>query len=225
MVENLNPDDLVLCLISGGGSALLTAPADGLTLEDKQEVNRQLLASGAPIAAMNCLRKHLSMLKGGRLGVLAYPARVLSLIISDVPGDDPAVIASGPAVADPTTSADALAIVHRYGLTLAPRVTNYLMSSRSETPKPGDPRLARAEARIIADPARSLAAAAAFAKARGVTPISLGDRLEGEAREVGKQHAEEARRAPGSSVVLSGGETDRARSGAGDAAAAMPNIC
>ena len=207
MVENLDPDDLVLCLISGGGSALLAAPADGLTLEDKQEVNRQLLASGAPIAAMNCLRKHLSMLKGGRLAARAYPARVLSLIISDVPGDDPAIVASGPTVADPTNSADALAIVHRYGLALAPRVMDYLMSPRSETPKPGDPRLARAEARIIADPARSLAAAAAFAKARGMTPVSLGDRVEGEAREVGRRHAEEARRAPGSSVILSGGET------------------
>jgi hydroxypyruvate reductase len=207
MVENLNHDDLVLCLISGGGSALLAAPAEGLTLEDKQEVNRQLLASGAPIAAMNCLRKHLSMLKGGRLAVLAYPARVLSLIISDVPGDDPAIVASGPTVADPTTSADALAIVNRYGLTLAPRVLDYLKSARSETPKPGDPRLARAEARIIADPARSLAAAAALAKAQGVAPVSLGDRVEGEAREVGRQHAEEARRVPGSSIILSGGET------------------
>jgi hydroxypyruvate reductase len=207
MVENLNPDDLVLCLISGGGSALLAAPADGLTLKDEQEVNRQLLASGAPIAAMNCLRKHLSMLKGGRLAARAYPARVFSLIISDVPGDDPSLVASGPTVADPTTSADAVAIVRKYGLSFAPHVMDYLMSPRSETPKPGDPRLARAEARIIADPARSLAAAAAFAKARGLTPISLGDRVEGEAREVGRRHAEEARRAPGSSVILSGGET------------------
>ncbi len=207
MVENLTPDDLVLCLMSGGGSALLAAPADGLTLEDKQEVNRQLLASGAPISAMNCLRKHLSMLKGGRLAVRAYPARLLSLIISDVPGDDPAIVASGPTVADPTTSADALAIVSRYGLALAPRVMDYLRSPRSETPKPGDPRLAGAEARIIADPARSLAAAAAFAKARGVAPVSLGDRVEGEAREVGGATPRKSQRAPGSSVILSGGET------------------
>src|SRR4029078_6792648 len=157
MIENLNPDDLVLCLISGGGSALLAAPADGLTLKDEQEVKRQLLASSAPIAAMNCLRKHLSMLKGGRLAARAYPACVFSLIISDVPGDDPSLVASGPAVADPPTSADALAIVRKYGLSFAPHVMDYLMSPRSETPKPGDPQLARVEARIIADPARSLA--------------------------------------------------------------------
>ena len=207
MVENLNPDDLVLCLISGGGSALLAAPAEGLSLADKQEVNRQLLASGAPIAAMNCLRKHLSMLKGGRLAARAYPARSLSLIISDVPGNDPSVVASGPTVADPTTNADALAIVRKYGLDLAPHVMDFLMSSRSETPKPGDPRLARAEARIIADPSRSLASAAAFAQGRGLTPINLGDRVEGEAREVGRRHADEARRAQAPSVILSGGET------------------
>jgi glycerate 2-kinase len=207
MVENLNPDDIVLCLISGGGSALLAAPAEGLSLADEQEVNRQLLASGAPIAAMNCLRKHLSMLKGGRLAARAYPARILSLIISDVPGDDPSVVASGPTVADPTTSADALAIVRKYGLDLAPHVMDFLMSSRSETPKPGDPRLARAEARIIADPSRSLASAAAFARGQGLTPINLGDRVEGEAREVGRRHADEARRAQAPSVILSGGET------------------
>lgn len=205
MVEGLNPDDLVLCLISGGGSALLAAPAAGLTLADKQEVNRQLLASGAPIAEMNCLRKHLSMLKGGRLAARAYPARVVSLIISDVPGDDPAVIASGPAVADPTTSEEARAIIRKYGLDLPPRVMQFLSSPEAETPKPGDPRLAAAEAIIIATASQSLKAAARVAENSGWNVINLGDRVEGEARDVARMHA--VLTAGPHAVILSGGET------------------
>jgi glycerate 2-kinase len=205
MVEGLNPDDLVLCLISGGGSALLAAPAAGLTLADKQEVNRQLLASGAPIAEMNCLRKHLSMLKGGRLAARAYPARVVSLIISDVPGDDPAVIASGPAVADPTTSEEARAIIRKYGLDLPPRVMQFLSSPEAETPKPGDPRLAAAEAIIIATACQSLKAAARVAESAGWNVMNLGDRVEGEARDVACMHA--VLTAGPHAVILSGGET------------------
>jgi glycerate 2-kinase len=205
MAAGLNRDDLVLCLFSGGGSALLAAPADGLTLEDKQAVNRQLLASGAPISEMNCVRKHLSLLKGGRLAVRAYPARVLALIISDVPGDDPAVIASGPTIADPTTSEEARAIVAKYNLKLPSRVTNFLESPQSETPKPGDPRLITAEARIIAAPSQSLAAAARQAEAAGWQPLNLGDRIEGEAREVARRHAAIVSRPK--TVLLSGGET------------------
>ena len=155
MVEGLTSDDFVLCLISGGGSALLAAPAPGLTLADKQELNRQLLSSGAPIGEMNCVRKHLSALKGGRLAARAHPARVLSLVISDVPGDDPSTVASGPTVADPTTVADARAVIARYGLKLPAHIEVFLATPEAETPKPGDPRLARAETRIIAAPALS----------------------------------------------------------------------
>ena len=205
MVTGLSRNDLVLCLFSGGGSALLAAPADGLTLEDKQEVNRQLLASGAPISEMNCVRKHLSLLKGGRLAARAYPARVLALIISDVPGDDPAVIASGPTIADPSTSEEARAVVAKYNLKLPSRVTRFLESPQSETPKPGDPRLTTADARIIAAPSQSLAAAARQAEAAGWQPLNLGDRIEGEAREVARRHAAIVSR-PGT-VLLSGGET------------------
>jgi glycerate 2-kinase len=205
MVTGLSRDDLVLGLFSGGGSALLAAPADGLTLADKQEVNRQLLASGVPIGEMNCLRKHLSLLKGGRLAARAYPARVLALVISDVPGDDPAVVASGPTIADPSTNEEARAIVARYDLKLPSRVVKFLASPESETPKPGDPRLATAEARIIAAPSQSLAAAAARAEAAGWHPLDLGDRIEGEAREVARRHA--ALTAGPGTVILSGGET------------------
>lgn len=207
MVRGLTPDDLVLCLISGGGSALLAAPAPGLTLDDKRDINRQLLSSGAPIGEMNCVRKHLSALKGGRLGAAAYPARVVSLVISDVPGDDPAVVASGPTVADPTTRQDALEIVARYGLKLPPHVAAFLNSPEAETPKPGDPRLASAVTRMIAAPAQSLAAAAARARAKGLTVIDLGDRIEGESREVAAGHARLALETPAPAIILSGGET------------------
>lgn len=213
-VKGLTPDDLVLCLISGGGSALLTAPAAALTLDDKQEVNRQLLASGAPISEMNCVRKHLSRLKGGRLAAAAYPARVVSLIISDVPGDDASVVASGPTAADPTTAADALAIVRRRGLELPDRVMRFLHTPEAETPKPGDERLAAVENRLIATPARSLAAAARLADEAGYRVLDLGDRIEGEARAVAADHARLAQAIAGGghavkppAVVISGGET------------------
>ncbi len=214
LVQGLTADDLVLALISGGGSSLLTLPPDGLTLADKQAVNRALLRSGASIDEMNCVRKHLSAIKGGRLAAAAHPARVVTLLISDVPGDDPAIIASGPTVADPTTTADALAILGRYGIELPESVRTHLGRAAAETPKPGDPRLAGGEVRLIAAPQLSLEAAAAVARAAGVTPLLLGDAIEGEAREVGQVMAGIARSvrrhgqplaAP--AVLLSGGET------------------
>ncbi len=207
LVSGLTADDFVLCLISGGGSSLLAAPAAGLTLTDKQDLNRQLLSSGAPIGEMNCVRKHLSALKGGRLAARAHPARVLSLVISDVPGDDPATVASGPTVADPTTVADARAIIAKYGLKLPPHVEAFLATPEAETPKPGDPRLRRAETRIVAAPALSIAAAAEVAQAAGYHIVDLGDRVEGEAREVGRAHADVALKTKGPTVILSGGET------------------
>ncbi len=214
LVHGLSADDLVLALISGGGSALLSQPAPGLTLEDKQRINAALLKSGANIAEMNCVRKHLSAIKGGRLAAAAAPARVVSLLISDVPGDDPAVIASGPTVADPTTFADALAILEKYGITHPETAVAHLKRGQDETPKPGDPRMARAEAVIVARPQAALEAAAAAARAAGLTPVILGDSIEGEAREVALVHAGIARQvarhgqpAPAPAVLLSGGET------------------
>jgi glycerate 2-kinase len=214
LVEGLTADDLVLCLISGGGSALLTAPADGLTLADKQAVNAALLRSGAAIGELNCVRKHLSAIKGGRLALAAAPARVVSLLISDVPNDDPAVIASGPTVADPTTLADAIAILEKYRIAEPAGVLDFLRHRATETPKPGDPRLAHVENRILAAPQQSLEAAAALARAAGVAPLILGDSIEGEASEVARVHAAIARQcrrhgqpiAP-PCVLLSGGET------------------
>ena len=213
-VGGLGPDDLVLCLISGGGSALLPAPIAGLTLADKQALNRALLASGATISEMNCVRRHLSAIKGGRLAAACHPARVLTLAISDVPGDRPIDIASGPTVADPTTCADALALVRRYGIDLPPAAREALESGRGESVKPGDARLARAETRLVATPQRSLEAAAEVARAAGVVPVILGDAIEGEARDVGKVLAAIARQAAGRGqptappcVLLSGGET------------------
>jgi glycerate 2-kinase len=214
MVQGLGPDDLVLCLISGGGSALLPLPVPGLTLADKQQVNRALLRSGATISEMNCVRKHLSAIKGGRLGAACAPARVVTLLISDVPGDDPSVIASGPTVPDPTTSAEALAILKKYSITEPAVALEYLRRGHNETPKPGDPRLARSEAIMIGTPQASLEAAAKSAKAAGVAPLILSDAIEGEARDVALVHAAIARhvaahgqpaRAP--CVLLSGGET------------------
>jgi len=207
MVRGLSEDDLVLCLISGGGSALLAAPADGLTLADKQDVNRQLLASGAPIAAMNCVRKHLSALKGGRLAAAAYPAKVVSLIVSDIPGDDPSLVASGPTLADPSSRAEAMSHIARYGIRIPDRVAAWLADPASETPKPGDPRLARAETRIIAAPALSLKAAATVARNAGYEVVDLGDRVEGESRAVAREHAMLARGVARGTVILSGGET------------------
>ncbi len=207
MVQGLTSDDLVLCLISGGGSALLTAPAGSITLEEKQAVNKALLACGAPIGEMNTLRKHLSAIKGGRLAAAAYPAKVCSLIISDVPGDDPSTVASGPTVADHTTRADALAIVEKYRLDVAPSVRAFLESDASETPKSGDMRLANADTRMIATPEMSIEAAASVARDAGYRVIDLGDDLEGEAREVGAAHAEMALETKGPAIILSGGET------------------
>ena len=213
-VQGLGPNDLVLCLISGGGSALLSLPAPGITLEQKQAVNKALLRSGAAIDEMNCLRKHLSAIKGGRLAAAAAPAKLVSLLISDVPGDDPAVIASGPTVADPTSFADALAILDKYGIDAPAAVRAHLEKAAEETPKPGDPRLAHCETRMIARPQDSLEAAAAVARAAGVTPVILGDSLEGEAREVAQVMAGIARQvarfgqpAAAPCVLLSGGET------------------
>lgn len=214
LAEGLGADDLLLCLVSGGGSALLALPAEGLTLEDKQEVNRALLASGAAIDEMNCLRKHLSAIKGGRLAAAASPARVVTLAISDVPGDGPDVIASGPTVADRSTFAEARAVLEKYGIEPPPAVGRFLQQARDETPKPGDPRLANSQFQLIARPQDLLEAAAAVAREAGVTPLILGDAIEGEAREVAKVMAGIARqvRLHGQPVaapclLLSGGET------------------
>jgi glycerate-2-kinase len=185
LLHGLSPEDLVLFLVSGGGSSLSTLPAAGLTLGDLQAVNRELLRSGAPIGEMNCVRKHLSAFSGGRVAAAAHPARVVTLAISDVPGDDPAVIASGPTVADPTSFADARAIAARRGLALPEAVTRHLAAAAEETPKPGDARLSRAELRMVATPMLALRAMAEAARQLGLTPVILGDALEGEAREMG----------------------------------------
>jgi glycerate 2-kinase len=214
LVSGLTADDLVIALISGGGSSLLVAPGDGLTLQDKQALNTALLKSGATISEMNCVRRHLSAIKGGRLAAACHPAQVLTLLISDVPGDNPIDIASGPTVADPTTCADALAIINRYRIELPPAVRALLQSAEGESIKPGDGRLARAETRMITAPQMALEAAAQVARAAGLTPYILGDSLEGEARDLGKALAGIARQvavhgqpfqAP--CVLLSGGES------------------
>ncbi|MBA5606640.1 glycerate kinase [Duganella sp. FT3S] len=214
MVEGLTADDLVICLISGGGSALLVLPDDALTLADKQAINTALLKSGATISEMNCVRRHLSAIKGGRLAAACHPARVLTLLISDVPGDDPADIASGPTCADRSTCADALAILRRYGIDVAPHIVALLEGGAAETVKPGDPRLAGSAIRMIATPQMALEAAAAVARAAGVTPYILGDSIEGEARDVGIVMAGMARQVVARGqpfaapcVLLSGGET------------------
>src|SRR5512143_3194365 len=212
--QGLSTDDLVLCLISGGGSALLSLPAPGLTLEDKQRINQALLASGAAIDEMNCVRKHLSAIKGGRLAAGCAPARVVTLLISDVPGDDPSIIASGPTVPDATTCADALRILARYDIAIPPAARAGLDSGAFETPKPGDPRFTGHQVHLIATPLQSLEAAAALARERGLDAHILSDEIEGESREVGKVHAALARavRRRGQPfarpcVILSGGET------------------
>ena len=214
MVRGLSPDDLVVALISGGGSALLSLPAEGISAEEKRAVNRALLKSGAPISEMNCVRKHLSAIKGGRLAAAAYPARVVSLIISDVPGDDLAAVGSGPTVADPTTFAFARSIIAKYKIDAPSAVIRHLESAIEETPKPGDYRLANVETKLIASPQKSLEAAAAIARAQSITPIVLGDSIEGEAREVGFVMAGIALQArrfgqplPPPCVLISGGET------------------
>ncbi len=222
LVEGLSADDLVLCLISGGGSSLLPLPLPGLTLEHKQAVNRALLKSGATISEMNCVRRHLSAIKGGRLAAACYPARVLTLLLSDVPGDNPMDIASGPTVADPTTCVDALAIVRRYGIPLPAEVLDVLESGRGESIKPGDERIARVETRMIATPQMALEAAVAVAQGAGVKAYVLGDAIEGEARDVGKvlagialQVADRGQPLAAPCVLLSGGETTVTVSGQG----------
>jgi hydroxypyruvate reductase len=214
LVQGLSPDDLVLCLISGGGSALLPAPAAGLSLADKQAINNQLLKSGASIGEMNCVRRHLSTLKGGRLAALCQPAQVLTLLISDVPGDHLPDIASGPTVPDPTTCADALAILDRYRIEVPQAARALLQSGEGETLKPGDPRLARCQTRLISSPQIGLQAAARVAEQAGYQACILGDSLEGEAREVGRVMAGIAlqvltHRQPldAPCILLSGGET------------------
>jgi len=182
-VTGLGPDDLVIALMSGGASALMPLPAPGLTLADKQDINRALLASGATISEMNAVRKHFSGIKGGRLAAAAAPARVVTLAISDVPGDDPAVIGSGPTVPDPTTFADVRAIISRYGISPSPAVAARLARDDDETPKPGS--LPQSEIRMIATPAMALEATAEAARAHGLAPLILGDALEGESREMG----------------------------------------
>ncbi len=214
LMQGLTADDLVVALVSGGASALLSLPAQGIIAEEKRAVNKALLACGAPIAEMNCVRKHLSTIKGGRLAAAAFPARVETLVVSDVPGDDISAVGSGPTVADPTTFADALAIVERYRLDLPTSVMTRLKSANDETPKPGDPRLAAATAHLIASPQQSLEAAAAIAKKNGFTPLILGDAIEGEAKDIGIAMAGialQTRRfgqpAKPPCAIISGGET------------------
>jgi len=214
LTQGLTKDDLVLCLISGGGSALLTLPAVGLSLEEKQRVNLALLDSGANIAEMNCVRKHLSRIKGGRLAAACTPARVVTLTISDVPGDDPSIIASGPTVPDASTCADALAVLKRYGIDVPATILAQLDSGALETPKPGDAAFNGHEVHLIATPQQSLEAAAAVAQAAGLPAYIPSDEMEGESREVGKVHAALARAVALKGqpfqkpcVILSGGET------------------
>jgi len=214
LTEGLTEDDLVLCLISGGGSSLLTLPAEGIDLAEKQRINKALLESGAAINEMNCVRKHLSRIKGGRLAAACHPAKVVTLTISDVPGDDPSIIASGPTVPDASTCADALAILDRYQISVPDSVRAALEDGSLETPKPGDPRFAGHEVHMIATPQQSLDAAAAAARAAGIAAHVLSDEIEGESREVGKVHAAMARAVARHGepfakpcVILSGGET------------------
>lgn len=224
-VSGLGADDLVVALVCGGGSALLPAPPEGLTLADEQAVNAALLASGAPISAMNAVRKHVSRIKGGRLAAAAHPARVLSLVVSDIPGDDPALVASGPTVADATDRAAALAVVRTWNLALPDAVLAHLATTAADAPHPDDPRLARAETRVIASARLSLEAAAAAAEAEGIRAVILSDALEGESREVARALGAIAREVATRDrpftrpvVLLSGGETTvtlRAKGGRG----------
>jgi hydroxypyruvate reductase len=227
LAQGLGPQDQLVCLISGGGSALLTLPAPGLTLADKQNVTRALLRCGATIGEINTVRKHLSAIKGGRLAAAAAPARVITLAISDVPGDDPAVIASGPTVADPTSFADASAVLAKYRIEEPAAVMAHLAARAGETPKPGDAVFGKARFAMVASPQQALAAAADAAVARGIAPIVLSDRIEGEARDVAAVHAAIALqlgagrfRVGGAivsppAVLLSGGETTVTLRGAG----------
>lgn len=221
-VSGLHEDDVVLCLISGGGSALLPLAAEGLSLADEQSISRALLACGASISDMNTVRRHLSAIKGGRLAAACHPARVITLVISDVPGDHPVDIASGPTVADPSTCEDALAIVRRFGLELPPAARHLLESGAGESVKPGDPRLARAEVHVVAAPQRALEAAAEVAREAGYAVHILSDAIEGEARDVGKvlgalalQTAQRGQPFTPPCVLISGGETTVTLRGSG----------
>lgn len=214
LVKGLTEDDLVLCLITGGGSALLSLPGEGISLEQKQALNKALLKSGATISEMNCVRKHLSAIKGGRLALACAPARVVTLLISDVPGDDPGVIASGPTLPDPTTCAESLAILKKYKIEIPGNILQHLESGAGETPKPGDERFARNEHHVIATAQHALEAAAEKARAAGITPYILSNDLEGESRDVGSVHAALAKQVAAYGqpfakpcVILSGGET------------------
>jgi hydroxypyruvate reductase len=224
-VSNLTEDDLVVALISGGGSALLPSPPEGLTLADEIAVNKALLASGAPISAMNAVRKHLSTIKGGRLAAHAHPAKVFSLVVSDIPGDNPAFVASGPTVPDATSRDDALKIIERYKLELPDAVLAHIKSEKAHSPKPDDKIFADNEVRVIASAAVSLEAAVKEAERHGVEAVILSDSMEGEAREVAHVHAAIAREVADRDrpfkkpiVLLSGGETTvtiRAKGGKG----------
>ena len=214
LAHGVSADDLVVCLISGGASSLLALPAAGLTFAEKQAINGALLKSGAAIDEMNCVRKHLSAIKGGRLAAACAPARVVTLLVSDVPGDSPSVIGSGPTVPDPTTCADALAVLARHGIEVTPAIRAGLESGTLETPKPGDPAFAGTEVHLVATPQQSLDAAAALARSAGLDAHVLSDEIEGESRDVAKVHAALARQIARRGqpfarpcVVLSGGET------------------
>jgi glycerate 2-kinase len=222
MADAAGPDDMVLALLSGGGSSLLSLPPPGLSVADLAAVNGTLLRSGVDIAAINTVRKHLSAVSGGRLAAAAYPAEVVTLVISDVPGDDPAVVASGPTLPDPTTFADAAAVLAKNAIDVPAAVAAYLAAAEDETPKPGDARLARSRAVVIASAAKSLAAAADLARSVGVMPLVIGDAIEGEARTVGRAMAATAlsaqrdrRRSDPPLVLLSGGETTVTVTGGG----------
>lgn len=221
LVTGLTPDDVVIALISGGGSALLCAPSESLTLDDKMDVNRALLASGAPIDEMNVVRKHLSLVKGGQLAAACYPAKLLTLLISDVPGDDPSQIASGPTVGEESTALDALDILDRRGIALAPHIRTAIAKASSVV-LPNDPRLKCAQTRIVAAPSHSIAAAAKLAVAAGLDVRDLGDALEGEARDLGAQQAQlafslQSKLTPSDRpiLLLSGGECTVTRCGDG----------
>lgn len=214
MVQGLTPDDLVLCLFSGGGSALLTLPSKGISLKQIQSINKALLKSGANVSEINCVRKHLSEIKGGRLALACAPAQVMTLLISDVPGDDPAIIASGPTFADPTTCADALSVLNNYGIHIPIAIQRHLLSGVGETPKPNDARLSNTSYHIIASAQDALEAAASAARLAGVTPYILSNSIEGQARDIGLMHAAIAKQiaqfdqpVKKPCVLLSGGET------------------
>ncbi len=214
MVQGLTADDLVLCLISGGGSALLSLPAEGIPLEDKQDMNKQLLKSGANISEINSVRKHISAIKGGRLARAAYPAKVVAMLISDVPGDEPTVIASGPTVADPTTFEDAKEVIRKYGLNPPASIKKYLDEAKEETPKEGSKYLENTEVIMLATPQDALEEAARFAQSKGFNTIILGNAIEGESRDVAKVMAGIAKQVKNLDqplkkpcVILSGGET------------------